>query len=171
MESAKRGYVATGDESFLHPYIEGTKRFDPEFQALYLIVADNPQQQQRLMNIHAGYEDSEVNDSQTIALRRAGKADPTLLENQQRKHSLDTLREQMAEFQSVEEGLRIEPRSSRASALDPGSVELPCTGHRIRCCAGGVHSIPRWKPWHQVAAERRAMDCYSGKHWRSCYRN
>ena len=35
MESAKRGYVATGDESFLHPYMEGTKRFDSEFQALY----------------------------------------------------------------------------------------------------------------------------------------
>ncbi len=108
MELAKRGYVATGDESFLHPYLEGTKRFDSDFQTLYQMVADNPPQRQLLNNIHAGYEDSEDYDSRIIALRRAGKADPTLLENQQRKHRLDTLRDEMAEFQSVEEELRIE---------------------------------------------------------------
>ena len=28
MESATRGYIATGDESFLQPYLEGTKRFE-----------------------------------------------------------------------------------------------------------------------------------------------
>jgi PAS domain S-box-containing protein len=107
MESAKRGYVATGDETFLRPYLEGTKRFDPEFQALYQLVADNLPQQRRLKDIYAGYQDSEAYDSRIIALRRAGSADPTLLENQQRKRSLDDLREQMAEFQNVEEGLRI----------------------------------------------------------------
>jgi PAS domain S-box-containing protein len=108
MESAKRGYVATGDESFLHPYLEGTKRFDSDFQTLYQMVADNHPQQQLLNNIHSGYEDSEDYDSRIIALRRAGKADPTLLENQQRKYRLDTIRDQMAEFQGVEEELRIE---------------------------------------------------------------
>src|ERR1035441_3355430 len=41
MEFAKRGYIATGDESFLQPYLEGTKRFGPEFQALYQGVEDN----------------------------------------------------------------------------------------------------------------------------------
>jgi len=108
MESAKRGYVATGDESFLHPYREGTKRFESDFQVLYQMLADNPQQQQILNSIHAGYEDSEAYDSRIIALRRAGKADPTLLENQQQKLRMDTLREEMAEFQGVEEDLRIE---------------------------------------------------------------
>jgi PAS domain S-box-containing protein len=107
MESAKRGYIVTGDETFLRPYLEGTKRFDPTFQALYQTVADNPEQQRLLMDIHAGYEDSEVYDSRIIALRRAGKADPTLFENQQRKRPMDALRAQIEEFQSVEEGLRI----------------------------------------------------------------
>jgi PAS domain S-box-containing protein len=108
MESAKSGYVATGDETFLHPYVEGTKTFEPEFRALNQMVADNPQQQQRLERIYAGYESSESYDSRIIALRRAGKADPSLLENRQRKLRLDTLREEMAAFQSVEEALRIE---------------------------------------------------------------
>jgi len=108
MESGKRGFIETGDESFLQPYLEGTKRFDSEYQALFQLVADNPQQQQRLKAVYAGYEDAEEYDSRAIALRRAGKADPTLVENRLRKHSMDSLREQIAEFQSVEEGLRIE---------------------------------------------------------------
>ena len=85
MESAKRGYIATGDETFLRPYLEGTKRFDSEFQALNQLVDDSPSQQQRLKDIYAGYEDAEAYDSRIIALRRAGKADPTLIENRLRK--------------------------------------------------------------------------------------
>ncbi|MGA2351716.1 MAG: PAS domain S-box protein, partial [Terracidiphilus sp.] len=108
MESAKRGYIETGDENFLRPYLEGTKRFDSEFQALYLLVDDSPSQQQRLMQVHNGYQESEEYDSRIIALRRAGKSDPTLLENQQRKYKLDSLRDQIAAFQSLEEAVRVE---------------------------------------------------------------
>jgi len=108
MESAKRGYVVTGDETFLQPYLQGTKKFDPEYQDLYRMVADTPQQQQRLSDIHAGYKETEEYDSRIIALSRAGKADPTVLEDQFRKNRMDVLREQFAVFQSVEQGLRIE---------------------------------------------------------------
>lgn len=108
MESAKRGYIVTGDESFLPTYLEGTKLFDPEFQTLYGLVDDSPSQQQRLKQVYDGYKDSEEYDGRVIALRRAGKADPTLIENRQRKHDLDSLREQIATFQNVEEALRVE---------------------------------------------------------------
>jgi PAS domain S-box-containing protein len=107
MESAKRGYITTGDETFLRPYFAGTKSFDSEFQALNQLVDDSPLQQQKLKDVYAGYQDSEDYDSRIIALRRAGKADPTLIENRLRKHKMDTLREQIAEFQGVEETLRI----------------------------------------------------------------
>jgi len=109
MESGMRGYIVTGDESFLQPYLEGAKRLDPEYQALYQLVADDlPPQQQRLKDIHAGYVGWEEYASQIIALRRAGKADPTLYENQQGKLRMDALREQFSELQSVEAGLRVE---------------------------------------------------------------
>jgi PAS domain S-box-containing protein len=107
MESAKRGYIATGDETFLPTYTEGIKRFDSEFQALYRLVDDSPAQQQRLRQVYEGYQESEDYDGRIIALRRAGKADPTLIENRERKRQLDSLREQIAGFQSVEEALRI----------------------------------------------------------------
>jgi len=108
MESAKRGYLETGDESFLQPYEQGTKRFDPEYQALFQFVGDNREQQQRLKNVYVGYGDANEYDSRIIALRRAGKTDPALLENQTRNHSMDRLREEIAEFQGVEEKLRTE---------------------------------------------------------------
>jgi len=109
MESATRGYIATGDESFLQPYLEAEKRLDPEYQALYGMVADNqPQQRQRLKEIHAGYVEWEGYANGIISLRRAGKADSTLYENQQGKRMMDALREHISEFQNVEAGLRVE---------------------------------------------------------------
>ena len=109
MESATRGYIATGDESFLQPYLEAEKRLDPEYQALYGMVADNqPQQRQRLKEIHNGYVEWEGYASGIISLRRAGKADSTLYENQQGKRMMDALREHISEFQNVEAGLRVE---------------------------------------------------------------
>jgi PAS domain S-box-containing protein len=108
MESAKRGYVVTGDETFLQPYLQGTKKFDSEYQALYLLLADSPSQQQRLIEVYAGYKEAEEYDGRIIALRRAGKADPILLDNRLRKDRMDALREQIAAFRSVEQGLRIE---------------------------------------------------------------
>ncbi|MGA2049821.1 MAG: PAS domain S-box protein [Terracidiphilus sp.] len=108
MEYAKRGFLATGDETFLRPYLEGTNKFEPEFQALLQLVAEGPEQQRRLKDVYAGYQESEEYDSRIIALRRAGKADPTLIENRLRKSKMDTLRDEIAEFQGVEEGLRIE---------------------------------------------------------------
>ncbi|MGA2216649.1 MAG: PAS domain S-box protein [Terracidiphilus sp.] len=106
MESAKRGYIATGDETFLPTYLDGTRRFESEFQALNKLVADSPPQQQRLKAIDGGYQEAEEYDGRIIALRRAGKADPTLIQNQLRKSKLDALRDQVADFQSVEAALR-----------------------------------------------------------------
>jgi PAS domain S-box-containing protein len=108
MESAKRGYILTGDETFLGTYIDGTRHFDPEYRDLYRLVNDNPAQQQRLMQVYSDYQESEAYDGRVITLRRAGKSDPTLIDNQQRKQKMDSLREQIAKFQSVEEIFRTE---------------------------------------------------------------
>jgi PAS domain S-box-containing protein len=109
MESGMRGYIVTGDESFLQPYLQGTKRFDSEYQALYPMLADTlPQQQQRLREIHAGYLEWEGYAGQIIAQRRAGNADPAFYEDRLGKRRMDALRQQISEFQSVEAGLRVE---------------------------------------------------------------
>ncbi|MGA2889191.1 MAG: CHASE3 domain-containing protein [Terracidiphilus sp.] len=108
MESGTRGYIATGDESFLRPYLEGSKRSNSKFEALNLLLVGNPTQQERLKDIHAGYAEWEKYANRIIALRLAGNADPTLYESQQGKSKMDALREQVSQFQHVEEGLRAE---------------------------------------------------------------
>jgi PAS domain S-box-containing protein len=108
MESATRGYIATGDESFLQPYREAQKTLEPEYQVLSGMVADNLPLQQQLEAFHAGYVGWESYAGAMISLRRAGKADPTLYENQQGKLRMDRLRGQILAFQNVESALRMQ---------------------------------------------------------------
>ena len=48
VETGMRGYLATGDEALLQPYLGGTQRFDSEYRALYKLVDDSSPQKQRL---------------------------------------------------------------------------------------------------------------------------
>ena len=115
VETSMRGYLVTGDETLLQPYLEGTKRFDSEYQALYRLVDDRPSQKRRLEDTHAGYVGWVGYTDRVIALRRAGKADVAVYESLQGKRGMGTLREQLSEFQAVEEGLRVQ--RSRAAHL------------------------------------------------------
>jgi len=108
MESSKSGFLATGNESFVGLYTADTRNFDPEYQALYSLCADSPSQRQRLSELYTAYSEAAQYDSRIISLRRAGKPDPTLLDNQQRHLRLDAFREQIAQFQAFEQNLRIE---------------------------------------------------------------
>jgi PAS domain S-box-containing protein len=126
MESGTRGYIVTGDETFLHPYLEGAKKSYSEFETLNRLLNDNPIQHQRLKEIQAGYREWESYANGIIALRLAGKADPTLYENQQGKRKMDILRGQIAEFQRVEEGLRA--GRVQAAHLRWGLMVTSCLG-------------------------------------------
>jgi PAS domain S-box-containing protein len=108
VETGMRGYLVTGDETLLQPYLEGTKRFDSEFRALYKLVDDSSPQKQRLEDIRAGYVGWVGYTDKVIALRQAGKTDGALYESLQGKRGMDALREQISELQGVETGLRVQ---------------------------------------------------------------
>jgi PAS domain S-box-containing protein len=108
VETGMRGYLVTGDETLLQPYLEGTKRFDSEFQSLYKLVGDNSPQKQRLEDIRAGYVGWVGSADKVIALRQAGKADGAFYESLHGKRGMDALREQISEFQGEEAGLRVQ---------------------------------------------------------------
>jgi PAS domain S-box-containing protein len=108
VETGMRGYLATGDQALLQPYLEGTKRFDSEYQALYRLVDDSSPQKQRLEGVRAGYMAWVGYTDKVIALRRAGRADGAVYESLQGKRGMDALREQISEFQAVEAGLRVQ---------------------------------------------------------------
>ena len=50
-ETAERGYVITGDESYLEPYRQAAAAVDGETKHLRALTADNPAQQQRLDSV------------------------------------------------------------------------------------------------------------------------
>jgi PAS domain S-box-containing protein len=108
VETGMRGYLATGDEALLQPYLGGTQRFDSEYRALYKLVDDSSPQKQRLEDIRAGYVGWVGYTNKVIALRRAGKADGALYESLQGKRGMDALREQISWFQDVETELRVQ---------------------------------------------------------------
>lgn len=47
-ETGQRGYIVTGEESYLEPYTNGTERVQGKVQELRRLTADNPNQQRRL---------------------------------------------------------------------------------------------------------------------------
>jgi PAS domain S-box-containing protein len=108
VEASMRGYLVTGDEALLQPYLEGTKRFDSEYQVLYQSVNDNPPQTRRLEEIRAGYVAWVSSTDKVIALRQAKPTDVALYESMLGKSGMDALREQVSEFQGEEAGLRVQ---------------------------------------------------------------
>ena len=108
VETGMRGYLVSGDETLLQPYLEGTKRFDSEYRDLYALVDDSSPQKHRLEDIRAGYVAWVGYTDKVIALRQEGKADSALYESLQGKRGMDALRGQISKFQEVEAGLRVQ---------------------------------------------------------------
>jgi CHASE3 domain sensor protein len=117
METGERGYLVTGNDVFLQPYREASNVVDSEYQELYQLVADNPQQQSRLKRLHESLSHWRGYAEQMIVLRRTGGAYADLKINLSGKAEIDEIRDQIAGFQSVEE-----PQG--APRLEPGSDHL-----------------------------------------------
>jgi len=126
VETGMRGYLVTGDQTLLRPHLEGTKRFDSEYQALSELVNDSSPQKQRLEDIRAGYVRWVEYTDKVIALRHATKADGALYESMLGKSGMDALREQISEFQTVEAELRVQ--RIRSAHLRWTWMALSCIG-------------------------------------------
>jgi PAS domain S-box-containing protein len=107
-ESSMRGYLVTGDATLLRPYHEEAKRFDSEYPALYKLVDEDSAQKQRLDAIRAGYAEWVEYTDKMISLREGGRNDGAVYESLQGKRGMDVLREEIAQFQDVEAGLRVQ---------------------------------------------------------------
>ena len=57
METGARGYVITGNKSFFEPFDQGKASYNQHYNKLKELTADNPEQQQRLINLQKQYED------------------------------------------------------------------------------------------------------------------
>ncbi|MFO7809674.1 methyl-accepting chemotaxis protein [Guyparkeria sp.] len=124
IESSQRGYLLTGDPSFLQPYQESRDTFLTRNDALEKQVADNPQQVERLVELENLYH-RWINDyiQPAIELRReAGDLDNNVRNRvQEMKADAEDAMERMRAIDHAmidEEHALLEEREARLEVVD-----------------------------------------------------
>ena len=118
-ETGVRGYLVSGDTSFLEPYRQGQENFQRHWNELKSQTADNPVQQKRLDDILA-FAQAWQND--VAAKQIALMGDPETVDAARQilasgagKESMDGIRNLVAEFDDMEDDL-LSVRSSEQAA-------------------------------------------------------
>jgi methyl-accepting chemotaxis protein len=123
METGQRGFVITGEAKYLDPYNNGKKNWQTHYDALFGLVADNPDQQEKLKAIRKNVEDwIQVAGEKVIALRKANDSRglQQFFQEDPGKTHMDALRDQLSRFRSVEKQLT----SERVAALEKKNGQL-----------------------------------------------
>ncbi len=113
-ETGMRGFLITGDESFLGPYEVAVPKARVEGAALKGLVADNPQQADRLARIDALQAQWEKYAQEMIQLRRQGGDIVPGVRSGRGKRLTDEIRNEFDDFTGTEQRLRLE-RNEAAS--------------------------------------------------------
>lgn len=115
-ETGQRGFLLTGDETYLAPYNESRFNVLPELDVLEGLVADNPSQVQRIRQARELARQKLVEMNTTIALMRDGKRDEALaaLRQGDGNRLMQELRETAGAIQAEENRL-LRERSRRES--------------------------------------------------------
>lgn len=115
-ETGQRGYVLTGQESYLEPYTAAVSRIDRDIISVQELTQDNPNQQPRIERVKIYVQNKLTELEQTIAIRRTKgfEAALQLVETNRGKAAMDRLRQQLEEMQLEERKLR----SERIATMD-----------------------------------------------------
>ncbi|WP_422371130.1 methyl-accepting chemotaxis protein [Hoeflea sp.] len=120
-ETGVRGFLISGDESFLEPFHAGRTAFNENMKTLLELTSDNPAQQARLRKVEQlGNDWTTTIAEREIALMK----DPATVEEARRIESsgagkglMDALREAHAEFESAESALLGARGATRENAI------------------------------------------------------
>src|ERR1700679_1086180 len=106
-ETGQRGYLLTGDESYLEPYSSAVAALPGEFSTLRGLMANRPQLQKRLEALES-IANQKINElRQTVDLRRAGQASAALaiVHTDRGKILMDRLRAAIGDMDAAERQL------------------------------------------------------------------
>ncbi len=106
-ETGQRGFLLTGTEQYLAPYMQAKTELPSNFKDLRRLVADNPNQEQRLDIVEQLTAEKMDELGQTISLRRSGKVDDALsiVRSDRGKAAMDRIREVITQMQTEERSL------------------------------------------------------------------
>ena len=117
-ETGQRGYVLTGEESYLDPYSAALTSIEEQVLKVEQATADNPDQQRRIapLKSHIAAKLNELNE--TINLRRSSgfQAALDLVTTNRGKQDMDAIRTQVATMQQTESDLRKSRLAEMANA-------------------------------------------------------
>jgi methyl-accepting chemotaxis protein len=112
IETGLRGYVASGDEKFLEPFVKGQQDFSTAFGKAKSLTSDNPTQQDRLEKLMANHKQFLEVASNLKALRQDATAGKVTIEDLLKefkagkdKVAMDAFRGGVAEFSKAESDL------------------------------------------------------------------
>ena len=118
-ETGQRGYIITGDDSYLAPYQSGITAVKSTFDEVRRLTADNPGQQRRLTNLSPLIDAKLAELKQTIDVRRNEglEAATKIIVSNSGKTYMDQARAIIAAAdQDEKELLKVRTEESRASA-------------------------------------------------------
>ncbi|RZL65676.1 MAG: response regulator [Variovorax sp.] len=126
METGMRGFLITGDNSFLAPYETALPRVEAGLAALRGAVADNPTQAGRIEQIAALQKQWDLFANEMVELRRANGDYQTAVQLGRGKRLTDEARASFAAFIATEQALRNQrnDQANRTALLIVGLILL-----------------------------------------------
>jgi signal transduction histidine kinase len=151
LETGLRGFLVTGDASFLEPYERALAVIDAQSAELYRRAAERPDQQARVADLDRRRGEWLAYARDQIARRRAGRDYAAVAREGYGKGLMDGMRSTFDDLLRVEEGLRAERfddarRASRATFLLVGLIGV---------VGGGLLSL---SARHQIGEITRTYD-------------
>lgn len=165
-ETAGRGFLITGDDSYLEPYIQTGRNINGTLSQLRLLVADNPQQTERVNSVESLINEKYDLLKRSVELRRT--QDIESVRNQLAKNRgrdlMNEIRSLIGEMKNTEKNLLIE----REGDLD-GSVKTTQTMLLLGSFAGILSlGLANSAIFREVGKRRRAENKIrdSNKGWK-----
>jgi signal transduction histidine kinase/CHASE3 domain sensor protein/DNA-binding response OmpR family regulator len=117
-ETGQRGYLLTGNESYLRPYRAAAEEIGPRLYALQRLTMDNPAQQDRLATLKERIDAKLGELKQTIDLRQSGAEAAALavVQSDRGKEEMDAIRGDVSAMEREEIDLRTKRLAEMAEA-------------------------------------------------------
>jgi signal transduction histidine kinase/CheY-like chemotaxis protein/CHASE3 domain sensor protein len=145
-ETGQRGFLLTGEESYLAPYTDAKDALPDEFKAMRALLVSWPEQRRRLDALEASANLKMAELESTIVARRAGKPDVALsiVRTDRGKIYMDRIRAAVSEMETAEQQL-VEQRAqeSRNAATVSLAVTLGGSGLLIFLIAAAAVAASR----------------------------
>ena len=140
-ETGQRGFLLTGEESYLAPYTDAKDALPDELKAMRALFVNRPEQRRRLDGLESLANLKMAELESTIVARRAGKPDAALaiVRTDRGKIYMDRLRAAVSDLESAERQLIAQRgEESRSAATVALAVTLGGAGVLLFLIAGAA---------------------------------